>query len=72
MDTSTVLRKVLLMQIFQKQNETDRIRKISVALCFKQEYTHGESSPGAFLNCFEFCELGVIAVLVNTIPDKAR
>ena len=32
MDTSAILRKVLLMQILQNQNETDRMRKISVAL----------------------------------------
>jgi len=25
--------------------------------------------PGAFLNCFKLCELGVIPGLLNTIPD---
>ena len=31
MDTSAILRKVLLMQILQKQNKTDRMCKKSVA-----------------------------------------
>ena len=71
MDTSAILRKVLLMQILQKQNETDRMRKISVVFCFLQEYTLWVlgKQPGAFLRCFVLCELGVIPVLVNTIPD---
>ena len=34
MDTSAILRKVLLIQILQKQNETDRIRKKSVVFYF--------------------------------------
>jgi len=33
MDTSAILRKVLLMHILQKQNKTDRMRNISVAFC---------------------------------------
>ena len=28
-----------------------------------------ENCPEAFLSCFVLCELGVIPVLVNTIPD---
>ena len=69
MDTSAILRKVLLMQILQKQNETDRMQKISVAFCFKLEYTLCENYPEAFLRCFKLCEWGVVPELVNTIPD---
>ena len=28
-----------------------------------------ENCPEAFLSCLKLCELGVIPVLVNTIPD---
>ena len=28
-----------------------------------------ENCPEAFLSCFKLCELGVIPMLVNTIPD---
>jgi len=53
---------------FTEAKQRDRMRKIRVALCFKQEYTFRKKCPGAFLSCFKLCEPGVIPVLVNTIP----
>ena len=54
---------------FTEAKQRDRMRKIRVALCFKQEYTFRKKCPGAFLSCFKLCKPGVIPVLVNTIPD---
>ena len=68
MDTSAILRKVLLVQILQKQNETDRMQNKCCILIIVGVWCMG-NWPGAFLNCFKLCELGVIPVLVNTIPD---
>ena len=56
MDTSAILRKVLLMQILQKQNETDRMRKISVALFLHFFVCSGENSVGFSLDPVVFCQ----------------
>ena len=50
-----------------KRNRQDAKNKccilINVSICCTGNW------PGAFLSCFKLCELGVIPVLVNTIPD---
>ena len=50
-----------------KRNRQDAKNKccilIIVSICCTGNW------PGAFLSCFKLCELGVIPVLVNTIPD---
>ena len=68
MDTYAISRKVLLMQILQKQNETDRMRKNRCCILIIVGICCTENCPEAFLSCFKLCELGVIPVLVNTIP----
>jgi len=50
-----------------KQNRQDAKNK-SCTLLLTGIYSLGKQ-PGAFLRCFVLCELGVISVLVNTIPD---
>ena len=69
MDTSAILRKMLLMQILQKQNETDRVRKKVLHSDFNCNTISGKNCPEAFLSCFKLRELVVIPVLVNTILD---
>ena len=66
MDTSAILQKVLLMQILQKQNEIDRMRKKVLHYDFYR-YTLMGNCPEAFLSCFKLRERGVISVLVNYI-----
>ena len=50
-----------------KRNRQDAKKKccilIIVGICCT------ENCPEAFLSCLKLCELGVIPVLVNTIPD---
>ena len=41
--------------------------KKSIEFFLLKEYTFPVNSPEAFLSCFKLCELGVIAVLVNTV-----
>ena len=69
MDTSAILRKVLLMQILQKQNETDKMRKKVLHSDFNCNIISGKNYTEAFLSCLKLRELVVIPVLVNTILD---
>ena len=48
---------------------TDRVRKKVLHSDFNCNTISGKNCPEAFLSCFKLCELGVIMVLVNTIPD---
>jgi hypothetical protein len=43
--------------------------KKSIVFFLLKEYNFPVISPEAFLSCFKLCELGVIPVLVNIIPD---
>ena len=57
------------MQILQKQNETDRMCKKKCCILIIAGIRCAGDCPEAFLSCLKLCELGVIPVLVNTIPD---
>jgi hypothetical protein len=50
-----------------KRNRQDAKNKCCIMLFIGIRCT--EKCPEAFLSCFKLCELGVIGVLVNTIPD---
>ena len=69
MDPSAILRKVLLMQILQKQNVKDRMRKKVLHSDFYRYMLYGKLPECIFLSCFKLCELVVIPVSVNAIPD---
>ena len=51
----------------EKRNRQDAKKVLHFA--FNQNILSRQTARKHFLRCFVICELGVISVLVNTIPD---
>ena len=67
--TLLILRKNPVIAEFTeaKRNRQEAKNKCCILLFIGICFT--ENCPEEFLSCFKLCEWGVIAVLVNTIPD---